>query len=65
MLAVVTYAHAGYLAAPAVSSAYISKPAYAAYAAPAYAAPAYTAYAAPAILKAASPAVDYYVSKSL
>lgn len=63
MLAVVAYAHAGYLAAPAVSTAYISKPAYAAYAAPAYAAaPAYTAYAAPAILKAAAPAVDYYVS---
>lgn len=57
MLAVAAYAHAGYLAAPAVSTAYISKPAYAA-----YAAPAYTAYAAPAIYKAAAPAVDYYVS---
>lgn len=51
-------ASAGYLAAPAVSTAYISRPAYAAYAAPAYGA----AYAAPAIYKAAAPAVDYYVS---
>lgn len=55
-------AHAGYLAGPAVSTAYVSRPAYAAYAAPAYAAPAYAAtYAAPALVKAAAPAVDYYV----
>lgn len=58
-------AHAGYLGAPAISTAYISKPVYGAYAAPAYAAPAYTAtYAAPALIKAAAPAVDYYVSNS-
>lgn len=65
-MALSAYAHAGYIAAPLVSTAYsktyLGAPAYgAAYGA--YAAPAYGAYAAPALLKA-EPVVDYYVSKT-
>lgn len=65
-MALSAYAHAGYIAAPLISTAYskayVGLPAYgAAYAAaPAYGV-AYGGYAAPALLKA-EPAIDYYVS---